>query len=177
MFGTLQDRLIKKLAKAGITEIAAANAFIRDVYLPQHNACFAKPAAVAETELVTADPMLLAETLCIEEERVVGRDNTVAYGGRRLQLPESATRAHHVKAKVKVREYPSGELAVFHGPRRIARYSREGGAAPPGPDTLKRDTVLAAVTPSGQVGTEKRPSGRTKKLVKDDVSPTLTTQT
>jgi hypothetical protein len=26
MFGTLQDRLIKELAKAGITEIAAANA-------------------------------------------------------------------------------------------------------------------------------------------------------
>src|ERR1700681_1651322 len=37
MFGTLQDRLIKALAKAGIRAIAAANACIRDVYLPAHN--------------------------------------------------------------------------------------------------------------------------------------------
>jgi hypothetical protein len=37
MFGTLQDRLTKELAKAGITESAAANAWIRDVYLPAHH--------------------------------------------------------------------------------------------------------------------------------------------
>jgi hypothetical protein len=36
MFATLQDRLIKELAKAGIGDIDAANAFIRDVYLPAH---------------------------------------------------------------------------------------------------------------------------------------------
>jgi hypothetical protein len=38
VFGTLQDRLINGLAKAGIREIKAANAWIRDVYLPAHNA-------------------------------------------------------------------------------------------------------------------------------------------
>ncbi len=36
MFGTLQDRLVKELRLAGITEIEAANAFIRDRYLPAH---------------------------------------------------------------------------------------------------------------------------------------------
>jgi hypothetical protein len=40
-FGTLQDRLGKELALAGITDIEAANAFIREVYLPAHNARFA----------------------------------------------------------------------------------------------------------------------------------------
>ena len=75
---------------------------------------------------MAADPALLAETLCIEEERVVARDNTVAYDGRRLQLPESKARAHYVKARVKVREYPDGSLAVFHGPRRIAAYTAQG---------------------------------------------------
>ena len=40
-FGTLQDRLVKELGLAGITDIEAANAFIRDVYLPAYNACFA----------------------------------------------------------------------------------------------------------------------------------------
>src|SRR4249919_3009063 len=40
MFGTLQDRLPKELKLAGISDINAANRFIRDVYLPAHNARF-----------------------------------------------------------------------------------------------------------------------------------------
>jgi transposase len=189
MFGTLQDRMIKELAKAGIGETDAANAWIRAVYLPAHNARFATPAALAETAFVAADPARLADALCIEEERVVARDNTVAYDSRRLQLPASKARAHYVKARVKVREYPDGSLAVFHGPRRIARYtaqgdeiaavpttssvtpcsppSRRGLAAPePAAPPWRRPSLTAAargVTGPGQVGTKKRPSGRTKK--------------
>ena len=195
MFGTLQDRLIKELAKAAVTDVAVANAFIRDVYLPTHNARFARPAALAQSAFVAADLMLLAETLCHEEERVVGRDNTVGYDGRRLQLPESAMRAHYVKAQVKVRHYPDGTLAVFHGPRRIASYTATGeiveaptaasvtpcsppsrhglpkpaGAAPPAP----RPALTAAargVTQPRQVGTKKRLSGRTKKPARNNTA-------
>ena len=39
---TLQDRL-KELALAGITTVAAANRFLREIYLPEHNARFAAP--------------------------------------------------------------------------------------------------------------------------------------
>jgi hypothetical protein len=126
MFATLQDRLVKELEHAGIRDVAAANVWLREVYLPQHNARFAKPAAVAEKAFVAVDPAVLRETLCIEEERVVGRDNTVAYQGLKLQLPESRMRAHYVKARVKVREYANGSLAVFHGPRCIGRYEASG---------------------------------------------------
>ena len=126
VFGTLQDRLVKELEQAGIDDIATANQWIREVYLPRHNARFARLPAVAEKAFVAADPGLLSETLCIEEERVVGRDNTVAYAGLRLQLPESRMRAHYVKARVKVREYPHGKLAVFHGPRCLCRYDQQG---------------------------------------------------
>ena len=191
MFGTLQDRLIKELAKAGITEIAAANAWIRDVYLPAHNARFGRPAAVAENAFVKiADPAVLTETLCVQEERVVDRANTVSWGRRRLQLPESPLRAHFVKARVRVHEYPDGALAVFHGPRCIARYNAQGEqttavptcasvtpCSPPSRRGLsraelvesaaRRPSLTAAargVTGPGQVGTKKRPSGRTKKL-------------
>ena len=37
VFHTLQDRLTKELALAGIATIEAANVFIRDVYVPAHN--------------------------------------------------------------------------------------------------------------------------------------------
>jgi hypothetical protein len=129
MFGTLQGRLPKELKLAGIGDIAAANQFIRAVYLPAHNARFARPPALAESAFVAVrDPQGLAEILCVEEERLVARDNTVAYAGLRLQLPQSPARAHYVKARVKVHEYPDGALAVFHGPRLLARYDAEGQA-------------------------------------------------
>jgi transposase len=126
MFGTLQDRLPKELKHAGIGAIEAANRFIREVYLAEHNARFARPPEIAESAFVAADPGLLREILCVAEERVVARDNTVAYDRLRLQLPQSPARAHYVKARVKVRHYPDGTLAVFHGPRRLARYDAGG---------------------------------------------------
>jgi transposase len=126
MFATLQERLPKELKLAGITDMEAANRFIAEVYLPAHNARFAKPPEIAESAFVTADPAQLAEILCIEEERVVGRDNTVTWGRLRLQLPQSRLRHHYVKATVKVRQYPDGALAIFHGPRCIGRYDARG---------------------------------------------------
>ena len=126
MFGTLRDRLAKELALAGISTIAAANRYIRDTYLPAHNARFARPPALAESAFVAVDAAQLREILCVQEERVVARDNTVAYERRRLQLPESPLRPHYVKARVVVREYPDGTLAVFHGPRLLARYDAAG---------------------------------------------------
>lgn len=149
MFATLQDRLVKELAHAGIGDIETANRWIREVYLPAHNARFAKPAAVAEKAFVAADTEVLRETLCSEDQRVVGRDNTVAYAGLRLQLPQSRTRAHYVKASVKVREYPDGTLAIFHGPRRLARYDGQGNeiAAPTAPS-------MASCSPPSRRGLE-----------------------
>ena len=143
MFDTLQDRLVKELAHAGIVEIEAANRWIRAVYLPRHNATFAKPAAVAEKAFVPVDPALLSETLCLEEDRVVGRDNTVAYCGLQLQLSESRMRPHYVKARVKVREYPDGALAVFHGPLCIGRYDATGRPIAP-----TRASLASGSTPS-----------------------------
>src|ERR1700724_906534 len=160
MFGTLQDRLIKELELAGLHELETPNQWIRQVYVPRHNARFAKPAAVAEKAFVAADPALLSETLCIEEERVVGRDNTVGYRGVRLQLPESRMRAHYVKARGKVREYPDGSLAVLHGPRCLCRYDHAGGQL-----TVPTNSSLASCSmPSrgglGAPGAAARPARR-----------------
>jgi transposase len=126
MFSTLQERLPKELKLAGITDMEGANRFIADVYLPAHNARFAKPPEIADSAFVTADPAQIAEILCMEEERVVSRDNTVAWGGLHLQLPHSRLRHHYVRATVKVRQYPDGALALFHGPRCIGRYDAKG---------------------------------------------------
>jgi hypothetical protein len=185
MFGTLQDRLVNELAHRRIGDIESANRFIREVYLPRHNARFAKAAELAESAFVAvADKGLLREIVCIEEERIVARDNTVAWGRLKLQLPESRVRAHYVKARVRVHEYPDGGLAVFHGPRCIARYTGQGDPLieVPQPTSMTPCSAPSRPSPAGgrprrpaltdpargvaapaRVGTEKRPSGRTKK--------------
>lgn len=133
LFGTLQSRLPPLLRQEGFQEsfgeggaaIEAANLWLRTVYVPRHNARFAVPAAEEGTAFV---PFVgaLDEVLCVQEERVVGRDNTVRYEGRVLQIPEHRHRRHFVKAKVRVHHYPDGRLALFHGPRRLADYHPDG---------------------------------------------------
>jgi transposase len=125
MFATLQDRLPKELALAGITTMAEANRFLEEVYLPRHNARFARPPEDTGSAFVPFTGPL-EDILCVHEERVVGNDNTVRYKNRTLQIPADRHRRHYVKAKVMVHEYPDHSLAVFHGPRRLARYSAEG---------------------------------------------------
>jgi hypothetical protein len=65
------------------------------------------------------------DELCVQEERTVAPDNTVAWNGRRLQIPKHPSRANFVRAKVRVHEYPDGELAIFHGPLCLARWPNE----------------------------------------------------
>jgi transposase len=126
MFQTLQDRLVKELALAGITTVAAANAFIRDVYLPAHNARFAVRAEQEGSAFVAIPGVDLNEILCVQEERQVGNDNTVTFHRHRLQIPSSPLRAHFVKARVRVRQYQDGSHAIFHGPRCLGRYDAAG---------------------------------------------------
>jgi transposase len=126
VFQTLQDRLVKELALAEIDTIEAANVFIRDRYIPAHNARFAVPAEQPGTAFVAIPGVDLDEVLCVQEERQVGNDNCVSFNRLKLQIPESPLRAHFVKARVKVRQYPDGSHAIFHGQRCLGRYDKKG---------------------------------------------------
>ena len=126
MFGTLQDRLVNELRLEAITDMAAANRYLHEVYLARHNAQFTvKP----ESETSAFTPVAgfdIANILCIQEERTVAADNTVRYQGLKLQIPPSELRHHYVKAQVRVHHYPDDTLAIFYGPRQIGRYHADG---------------------------------------------------
>ena len=127
------------------------------------------------------------EILCIMEERVVGNDNTIAWGGRRLQLPQSRLRPHFVKAKVRCTPIRTGRLSVFLGPHHLARYTAGGVeivelptdasmapcSEPSRPSPGGRAKCAALTAPAreafgaARVGTKKRASSRTKKLHQD----------
>ncbi len=157
MFRTLQDRLPKELARAGITEMASANRFLRDHFLPAFNRQFQVSAEEAGTAFVPWIGTNLADLLCVQEERVVANDNTVRYQGTTLQIPQDTHRFHYVKVTVRVHEYPEGTLAVFHGPRCLARYTAAGGllaaasTKPPPPPPRRRSGRPTIVEPGATV--------------------------
>jgi hypothetical protein len=102
------------------------------------------PAACRRASTPTA-----AATTSIRCRRTVRstRDRLTQVGrsGRWLQLPASTAGPYYVKARFRVREYPNGSVAVFHGPQRIARYTAQGDEMAAVPAPPKRDAVLAAV--------------------------------
>ena len=125
VFGTLQSRLPPLMRQQGLVTIEAANRWLTEVYIPRHNARFSVPAAEPGTAFV---PFVgaLADILSVQEERVVGNDNTVRFEGLVLQIPEQRHRRHFVKTKVRAHRYPDGRIALFHGPRRLADYDPDG---------------------------------------------------
>jgi hypothetical protein len=118
-FRTLQDRLPKELRLAGIKSVAQANRWLAKTYLPAHNAAFAIAAEQEGSAFLKDRSAAWAEILCVQDERVVGNDNTVKWNRLCLQLPQSRLRPHFVKATVCVHECPDGSLAVFLGPHRL----------------------------------------------------------
>ena len=126
MFGTLQGRLPQELRLGGITDIETANHFLRTQYLPEHNRRFAIETEEEGSAFVPFVGPGLSDILSVQEERTVQNDNTVCYNRITLQIPKDKHRFHYVKARVRVHEYPDGNLAVFHGPRKLAQYNANG---------------------------------------------------
>ena len=112
----------KELKLAGIDTLEAANRRLSETYIAAHNARFAAAAEQEGSAFVADAAGAWREILCIQDERMVGNDNTVQWQRLRLQLPPSRLRLHFVKATVRVHDYPDGTLAVFLGPHRLADY-------------------------------------------------------
>ena len=190
MFGTLQGRLPKDLRLAGITTVDAANAWLKKHYIAEHNAAFAIKPEQEGTAFVADAYEAWHEALCVIEERTVANDNTIAWNGRRLQLPQSRLRPHFVKAVVRVHAYPDDTTSVFLGPHRLATFPANGhqlstdapqsgsvpGAVKDKPSRARKCAPLTAPSRAAsqdvRVGAEKRASDRTKKRTsknKEDV--------
>jgi len=100
-FGTHQDRLVKELRLAGISNMADGNIFLAEVYVPEHNAHFS---VAPENNTDAHRPLLknhrLEETLSLRTERTVANDYTVRKDNKFFQL--LAEQSVRVKPKDKV---------------------------------------------------------------------------
>ena len=130
-FQTHQGRLPQELARAGITDMASANRYLEQVYRTGHNREFGVPSTLQGTAYVPFLSGSLPDILCEQHERTVGNDNCVSFEGLSLQLPADAMRHHYVRTRVRVHRYVDATLAVFHGPRKLAAYDRNGRSTAP----------------------------------------------
>ena len=115
------------------------------------------------------------ETLCVQEERVVGNDNCVSFLNRKLQIPQSPLRAHFVRASVKVHQYPDGGLAIFHGRLCLGRYDSDGvPLGEPPPDHAESKTLVASRRQPGAVLGAVKDASRRDPVASPGARPPLT---
>lgn len=123
---TFQDRLVNELRIAQITTLEAANAYLRDVFLPHHNATFARAPRETASAFVPLGSADLDAILCHEEERVVAPDNTVTLGRQILQIAPQPGRRTCAGLRVIVRRHLDDHYTISRGPSCLARYDAQG---------------------------------------------------
>ena len=111
--GTHQDRLIKKMRLEGIADYEAANRYLDEQYLDEHNAKFVcEAAAGADFHQPLSKRLELKWVFCLEAERVVSNDLVVRFENRFLQLQPKRNQALGAGGRVTVQQAREGELQV-----------------------------------------------------------------
>jgi len=111
--GTLQDRLVKELRLAGISDLGAGNEFLRKRFLPEFNRKF-RVAARSEANAHRPNIWNMGESLNWEEERVVGNDWTVSWEGRCFQIQAREESLGLAGRKVTVRRLRDGTIRLIY---------------------------------------------------------------
>ncbi len=126
LWETWQGRLPQELRLAGCTTLETANTFLGEAWVPFHNRMWTVPPAGEGTAFVPYTGGQLDRICAVHHERVVGNDNCVQFGRRRLQIPQASWRYSFAKCRVKVYEHLDGTLSIGHGPHTLGRYDAEG---------------------------------------------------
>lgn len=111
--GTQQDRLIKELRLANINTVDEANKFIREVYIPQHNQSFARPAAKEGNVHRPINGFDLNTIFCLKETRILQNDFTLQYKKRIVQLNAHQQAVIRPKEIVTIHEHFDETIALF----------------------------------------------------------------
>ncbi len=115
-FGTLQDRLVKGLRKAGAETEAAANQYLEREFLNEWNERFTvQPANSMNAHRPHTETHSLESILSHVEQRQVTNDYTVAWEGRPWQIPKAAVRPGLRRSSVRIEARLDGSLQTRIG--------------------------------------------------------------
>jgi transposase len=133
-FLTAQDRLVKQLRLAKVTNLKAANVFLEKEYWPEWNQRFARPVAAFSNQHRQLTPELdLAAILCHVEQRVIANDYTFSFNGQRYQIARSHAQAGMRHQPLRVELRLDGQLHARYQGRYldIAECGARAPTAPP----------------------------------------------
>jgi transposase len=140
-FGTWQGRLPQELRLRGIIDLARANEFLRAEYIGEFNARFNVEAAQKGSAFMRLRRKDLDLIFSVQQERVVGQDNTIQLDNRAFQIEKVRWRDTLAGATVIVHEHLDGRMSIRYGPHLIGEYAadqlpekaprRRGTARPP----------------------------------------------
>lgn len=110
---TLQDRLVKELRLAGISDMATGNAFLPG-FIAQHNLRFAHPPARPDNlhRPLNLPASRLADILCVRDQRQVGKSLVVHYDRMKFILDDSEHARSAIGRYVETYSYPNRPFEI-----------------------------------------------------------------
>jgi hypothetical protein len=149
-FGTWQGRLPQELRLAGIGTLEEANTFLQERYITEFNRKFTVPAKERGTAFRKTGRADLDWIFSTQSERVVARDNTIAFRDQTRQLEKTRWRYSLAGCTVTGHEHLDGRISVRYGPHVVASWQASGGTEQPKPRGGKGGVVAnqTAVSPA-----------------------------
>jgi hypothetical protein len=148
--GTHQDRLVKKLRRKGLADVAAANAFLETVYWREHNRRFAQaPASPDDFHVAVPRGVQLDQVFRLEEKRTVSNDWVVRYDNRLLQLERQSGRPP-ARSTVLVYEAPDGQIEIRYRDR-VMRWTAVTAQPQPDPGHAPVTHIRPHLTRGGRI--------------------------
>jgi transposase len=130
--GTHQDRLVKKLRRKEIASHQAANVYLKNEYLPEHNRRFGRAATKAEDYHRRAPRAVeLDRIFRLENERTISNDWVVRYHKRWFQLAQQSRHGAPAQDRVLVCEGRHGNIVIEYRGRAL-RWQEIPAPAKPG---------------------------------------------
>jgi hypothetical protein len=122
LYQTLQDRLVKELRLANISDIESANAFLPK-YVAGHNRHFAKDPkdSVNMHRPLTADDNI-EQVFLIQEQRYLSKTLTCQYKNKSYQIHHDKANYTLSGAKITISEDRQGSVSLYYGSKKL-RYS------------------------------------------------------
>ena len=172
LFRTLQDRLVALLARDGVSNIHAANAYLGNGFLEAYNDRFAESPAQPERAWRKApQPTQLERILSLCYRATVGNDNAVRLDGLVLDIPPGPKGRSYARQRVEVRQLLDGRWRVyFQGetlaeapgtePVELIRTKRRRKGVPGAYDAVYVN--LASAPPRPSAGVKPRPTADTR---------------
>lgn len=154
---TLQDRLVNELRVAGVRTMEAANRYVYERFIPEYDQTFAHAPREPESAFVPLQGFDLEQVLCHEEERTVGRDNTVSLFGVTLQIDKQSGRRTCAARRVLVRRHLDRSFSIWLGSRCLGTYRADGR---PNRPVEAAGPVDAGNGPGAHKDLGRRPNGR-----------------